>query len=169
MAARAFVMTLDTRQQDALSAKLTPAAIEQLLNRAAKAGAVAGVGVLRPAAPRGSQKRLSQYYRRMHLSHGTFRRTVQGKAIKRRDWDLSHFTVGYVLGPMGDNAFTRAWIEYGTAPHDQRFKGAKKNFGRGRGQHPGERATFWMQRSAPRAFAAATAASDQILGRYPDG
>lgn len=119
-----------------------------ILKEAAKLGAQAAAKVLKPKAPIGTAERLSQYYRRLGLQHGTFRRTIRAAAIRGRGsaiQGLQGRTIGWVIGPMGKNAFTRHWIEYGT-------------------RHA--RSNPWVERSATEALSVARGASDAVLSAY---
>ena len=120
-----------------------------ILQQASTTGAREAAKVLREAAPIGVSERLSQYYRRMGLQHGAFKRSVRAAPIRGRGsaiTGLQRRTVGSVIGPLGKNAFTRAWIELGT--------------------RRGEKANPWVERTAAAAFAVARAASDAVLALY---
>lgn len=122
--------------------------VVRILKEAAKVGASAGAKVLKGKAPVGMSNRPSQYYRRLGLSHGTFRRSVKAAAIRGRGSAIKGLqgrTIGYVIGPIGRNAFTRHWIESGT-------------------RHA--RANPWVERSAPEALSVAQRASEAVLQAY---
>ena len=134
-----MTVTVDRRAEKAMLARYTPEKVTSILKEAAKEGGKAGAAVLRSAAPIGTSQRLSQYYRRMGLGHGTFRRSVRAAAIRARGG------IGSKIGPMGRNAFTRGWIELGTTH---------------------SRANPWVERSATSALNAAQRGSEAVLERY---
>lgn len=145
----AFTARLDRSAEKQLLARFTAPKVEAVLAESNKAGAKVAAAVLRSKAPIGTAARLSQFYRRMGGGHGAFRRSVRAAAIRGRGTAIKGLqgrTVGSVIGPMGKWAFTRAWIERGTAR--------------------GERANPWVERSATPALAAAQAASEAVLTRY---
>jgi hypothetical protein len=146
----AFTATLDRREEEKMLARYHGSEVEFILKEAAKAGGKAGAQVLKPNAPIGTSQRLSQYYRRMGLQHGTFRRSVRAAMIRGRGSAIKGLqgkTVGYVIGPIGKNAFTRAWIEQGTRT---------------------ARANPWVEQSASASLSAAHDASDAVLTLYAE-
>lgn len=147
-----FTARLDTRAQDAFLRRYKPDAVDRILTEAAAAGAKAGVNVLRNRAPTGSSSHPSQYYRRNGLGHGTFRKSVKAAKIRGRRGaiNIQGKTVGYVMGPMGKNAFTRSWREAGT---------------NGPGRHH-VRGLHWTEAAAGQSFSVARGASEGILVRY---
>ena len=82
----------------------TPQQVNRVLKQSAKYGGAAAAKVMKAKAPVGTSSRLSQYYRKMGLKHGTLRRSVRAAAIRKRG-------IGAVIGPMGSKAFTRHWVE----------------------------------------------------------
>ena len=148
-----FTAKLDTRQQDAFLRRYKPDAVDRVLTEAAAVGAKAGVVVLRNHAPTGTSSHPSQYYRRNGLGHGTFRKSIKAAKIRGRHSSLGGLqgkTIGYVMGPMGKNAFTRAWREAGTS---------------GPGRHR-VRGLHWTQAAAGPSFSVARSASETVLERY---
>jgi len=149
-----FIARIDRRAEVAYLARFTPDEVDKIVAQAAGYGGRAAAKVLAPQAPIGTAKRLSQYYRRMGLGHGTFRRSVRAAKIRGRGSALRGQlgkTVGYVIGPIGKNAYTRAWIELGTRPH---------------GGHPGEGPNPWVEQAASDALSVARDASDAVLALY---
>lgn len=137
-------------------ARFKPAAVDRALEDAAKAGATAAVKVLRPRAPVGTSQHPSLYYRRNGLSHGTFRKSVRAAKIRGRRSALAGLqgrTIGYVIGPLGKNAFTRYWIEAGT---------------HGPGRHR-VAARPWIEGAASSTFSVARSASEAKLTAYARG
>lgn len=154
--ARATTVRLDDHELRAFLNLYDGPDIDKVLQKAALAGAKAAERIVRPAVPIGTSRRPSQYYRRQGLGHGTFARTVKARRIRKRGDQRT--TIGYVIGPAGKNAFTRAWIAGGTRPHLIR---------RGRGgriQHPGEKANRWFP--GERAGAAAEHEGESYLVEY---
>lgn len=146
-----MTVTIDRTAEKRLLARYSAVAVEHVMGEAAKVGAQAGAKVLRAAAPIGVARRLSQYYRRMGLGHGAFRSSVRAAAIRGRHSAISGLqgaTIGYVIGPIGRNAFTRGWIELGT-------------------RH--QRANAWVERTADAALATAKAGSEAVLDLYDRG
>lgn len=147
----AFVGTIDRAAEQKMLKGYRPEAVTAILQQAAKEGGRAAKAVLAPRAPIGTSSRLSQYYRRLALAHGTFRRSVRAAMIRGRGSALGKGlqgrTVGYVIGPIGKNAFTRGWIELGT-------------------RH--QKARPWVEEAAGQALTAAYAASDAVLTLYAE-
>jgi hypothetical protein len=145
-----FTAKLDREDEKKMLARYKSDAVEYILKEAAKAGGKAGAQVLKAEAPIGTSKRLSQYYRRNGLKHGTFKRSIRAALIRGRGSAIKGLqgkTVGYVIGPIGKNAFTRAWIELGT-------------------KH--QPAHHWMEDVASAALGASYAASDAVLTLYAE-
>ena len=150
---RSFQATLDTRAQTAFLKRYRPDEVERALLAASAIGARAAVPVLRGAAPVGRSDRPSPYYRRNGLGHGTFRASIRAAKIRGRRAglrDLQKRTVGHVIGPIGKNAFTRAWLEFGT---------------NGPGRHR-QRGLHWLAGIEDQAFSVARSASDASLAAY---
>jgi ABC-type nitrate/sulfonate/bicarbonate transport system substrate-binding protein len=134
----------------------TSEAVTVALTAAAAAGAKAGTVILRADAPIGTSQRLSQYYRKMGLGHGTFRSSVKAAKIRGRGSairGLQGKTIGYVLGPIGRKAFTRYWLESGF-----RHVGGVTVMG-----------THWVEHAAPMVFAVTKQASERSLEVYARG
>ena len=143
--------SVDRRELDRFLARYTPSEITKIMKIAATNGGKEGAKVMRSAAPIGTAKRLSQYYRKMGLGHGTFRKSVRAAAIRGRGTAIKGLqarTIGVVIGPMGKNAFTRAWIELGTRQ---------------------ARANPWVEREAAAALSVARDASESVLELYGRG
>lgn len=124
-------------------------AVEHVLKEAARVGGRDAAKVMRAVAPIGTSQRLSQYYRKLGLQHGTFRKSVKAAAIRGRGSMISGLqgrTVGMVIGPIGKNAFTRSWIEEGT--------------------RRGMPATHWVAHVAAAALSVARGASEAVLELY---
>lgn len=145
-----FTARLDRAEEERYLRKFSGSAVDHILGEAAKVGAKAAAQVMRSAAPVGTAQRLSQYYRRMGLSHGTFRKSVRAALIRGRGSaiNLQGRTIGYVIGPIGKNAFTRAWIEQGTSH---------------------ARANPWVEQAASPALTVAREASESVLEVYSRG
>ena len=144
-----FTAIIDRKAEMAMLRGYSSSAVDYILKEAARVGAKGALAVMRDAAPIGTSSRLSQYYRKMGLGHGTFRKSVRAAPIRGRGSAISGLqgrTVGQVIGPMGKNAFTRAWIEFGT--------------------RRGERADPWVERIASAAFTVAREASESVLALY---
>lgn len=142
--------SIDRRAETRFLARYHPAAVDHILGEAARVGAVGAARVMRGYAPVGTSDRQGQYYRRMGLGHGTFKKSVKAAKIRGRGSlirGLQGRTIGYVIGPIGKTAFTRAWIEYGTS---------------------NERANPWVARSAAEALSTAQRASEAVLTLYAD-
>ena len=138
----AFTARLDRTAERRMLARFKPHEVDHVLLEAAKVGGQAGAKVLRSNAPVGTAARLSQYYRAHGLSHGTLRKSVRAAQIRGRHTaivGLQGRTVGYVIGPIGRQAFTRAWVEA---------------------------RTHWTEHTAPAALAVAHDASDAVLVLY---
>ena len=149
MPSSSFIARIDRHEEEKMLRGYSGAAVDHILTQAAKVGAVGAAQVMKAEAPIGTSERLSQYYRRMGLGHGTFRKSVRAAPIRGRGSMISGLqgkTVGQVIGPMGRNAFTRAWIEEGTAR--------------------GMPATHWVERVAHAALSVAREASDAVLALY---
>lgn len=82
----------------------SPEAVQQILNKAALAGAEAAKRVMHSKAPVGTAQRLSQLYRKMGLRHGALRSSVRVALV-----GLSGV---YVVGPMGRSAVARAFVAH---------------------------------------------------------
>lgn len=139
---------VDRTAEKRLLAAYRPQQVDVILRGAAKHGADDAAKVLRSDAPIGTSERQGQYYRRMGLPHGTFRKSVRAAAIRGRGSAIAGLqarTVGQVIGPMGKNAFTRAWRELGTTH---------------------ARATHWMAQVAAAVLAVAQRGSEAVLVRY---
>jgi hypothetical protein len=151
----ATVVTLDDKELQAFLALWDPSDVDRVLWQAAKAGGNAAAPVVRNAAPVGLSKREGQYYRRQGLRPGTFRATIRSAIIRVPG------VIGYVIGPMGKNAFTRYWVAGGVKPHiipvpkinPTRFI-----------HHPGHTPDHWFPWAA--AEAAAKQGSDAVLNAY---
>lgn len=143
-----FTARIDRADEKRMLKGYSDDAVQHILTDAAKEGGRAGAAVLKAAAPVGVSARLSQYYRRLGLPHGTFRRSVRAAPIRGRGSAISGLqarTVGVVVGPMGSKAFTRGWIEQGTTH---------------------SRANPWVERSAAAALSAAQRGSEAVLELY---
>ena len=143
--------SIDRRQLDRFLTRYTPEEVTKIMKTAATYGGKEGAKVMRSAAPIGTANRLSQYYRKMGLSHGTFRKSVRAAAIRGRNTAIKGLqarTIGVVIGPIGKNAFTRGWIELGT-------------------RH--QRANPWVEREAAPALSVAREASESVLEVYGRG
>jgi hypothetical protein len=149
---------VDDRAQRALLAHYGPAKLARIFQAAARAGAKAAEPTMRAAAPVGTSKRPSQFYRREGLSHGALAATVAARRIRKRG--LNKATIGFVVGPAGRNAFTRQWVTGGTRPHMMR--GARG----GRFTHPGQRANPWVDRAEGATVGVASRASAAVIQRY---
>lgn len=153
MPSPAFTARLDTTQQQRFLKRYTELNVTKELDVAAKAGADAAKKVLVANAPVGTSEHPSQYYRKMSLPHGTFRRSIRAAKIRGRRSALKGLqgaTVGYVVGPMGKNAFTRYWREQGTnGPGRHRVAGL-----------------HWTEHSAGMALSVARSASESKLAAY---
>jgi hypothetical protein len=148
MPSSGFTAKFDRRQEKEMLKGYSPEAVTNILQEAAKHGATEGAKVLRAEAPIGVAERLSQYYRRKGLAHGTFRKSVRAAMIRGRRalvTGLQGKTVGYVMGPLGPNAFTRGWIEAGTTH---------------------SRANPWVARTSDAAFSVARQGSEAVLELY---
>lgn len=146
-----FTSQIDRRAELAKLRAYSNDAVDHILKEAARVGAGGAKKVMVAEAPVGTAQRLSQYYRKMGLSHGTFRKSIRAAAIRGRGsmiGGLQGRTVGYVVGPIGKNAFTRAWIEFGTR--------------RGMPANP------WVERSASEALSVAREASGAVLALYAE-
>lgn len=148
-----FKATIDKRAQDRFLARYTGTNVDEVLTKAAQVGGKAASLALRDKAPIGTAKRLGQYYRRKELKHGTFRKSVTSRKIRGRRAALKGLqgrTVGVVIGPIGPNAFTRAWLEFGTV---------------GPGKHR-QQGTHWVERAAIESLEVARLGSDSVLTEY---
>jgi hypothetical protein len=103
-----MTFTIDRAAEKRMLERYEKRDVEKIMREAAKVGAKAAELSMRPEAPVGTAERLSQYYRREGLKHGTFRKSVRASQIRQRD------TIGYVVGPIGSKGFTRHWIEQRT-------------------------------------------------------
>lgn len=122
------------------------------MEQARAASSRSAATVMRAEAPVGTAARLSQFYRRNGLHHGAFRASVRAAPIRGRGSairGLQGKTIGSVIGPIGRNAFTRAWIELGVAGH--------------------ERPNPWVERIADMILGVARDAADAVLTLYADG
>lgn len=137
----AFTLRIDRTQELRLLDRFSERSVDKIMREAAKVGAKAAELSMRPEAPVGAAERLSQYYRRMGLKHGTLRRSVRAAKIRSRA------AIGYVVGPIGSKSFTRHWVELGTYQ-------AKP--------HP------WFGPAAKRASAVAMDVGDSVLRHYAD-
>ena len=136
-----MTVKLDRRQEQRLLAAFKAQPVQRIMGIAAEKGAKAAAKVVKSRAPIGTAARLSQYYRRMGLGHGTLRRSVRAAPIRTRGAGIR----GYVVGPMGRNAFTRGWVELGTR--------------RSAGKH-------WLASTASAALSVARDASEAVLQLY---
>jgi hypothetical protein len=169
-----FTARIDREAEKRLLARYSADNVLFILKEAARVGAQGGAKVMKAEAPVGESKRLSQYYRRMGLGHGSFRQSIRAALIRGRGSAIKGLqgkTVGYVIGPMGKNAFTRAWVEAGTKAHDQGRRNAGRagrevQQGHGKGQHPGAEGRRWMGAVAGPALDTARAASEAVLDLY---
>lgn len=112
-----FTSRVDRRAELAKLRHYSADAVDHILREAAKVGANGAKVVIKAEAPIGTSTRLSQYYRAHGLGHGTLRASVRAAPIRGRGSmikGLQARTVGYVIGPIGKNAFTRYWVEMGT-------------------------------------------------------
>jgi hypothetical protein len=148
-----YTQTIDRREEARMMAGYTPSAVDHILKEAAKYGGKAGAAVMKGEAPTFAYDMKRQgkrmWYRRNSLSDGTFKRSVRAAAIRGRGSAIKGLqgrTVGVVIGPIGKNAFTRAWIELGT-------------------RH-GEQGTHWVEKVASAALRASYEASDSVLSLY---
>lgn len=150
-ASGAFSLRIDRTAERRMLGGYSPDAVEHILKEASKVGAQDAAKVMRSAAPVGTASRLGQYYRRMSLAHGTFRKSVRAAAIRGRGSaikGLQDKTIGQVIGPIGKTAFTRAWIELGTTH---------------------SRANPWVEKVSTVALGAAQRGSDAVLSLYARG
>lgn len=99
---------IDRTAELALLKRYEPASVTKIMAEAARIGGIASAQVVKSATPIGTAERLSQYYRRMNLRHGTLRASVRAAKIRSRA------TIGQVVGPIGSKAFTRGWVELRT-------------------------------------------------------
>ena len=148
-----YSATIDRREEERMLAGYSASAVDHILKEAAKYGGKAGAAVLKGEAPVGESDLRRQgakmWYRRNSLKHGTFRRSVRAAMIRGRGSAIKGLqgkTVGVVIGPIGKNAFTRAWIELGT-------------------RH-GEQGRHWVEKAAREDLRASYEASDSVLTLY---
>jgi hypothetical protein len=133
---------IDRKQELKLLAAFDGASVSRVMGIAAEKGAKAAAKAVKSRAPIGTSDRLSQYYRRMGLGHGTLRSSVKAAKIQARG---SRMIQGYVVGPIGSKAFTRGWVELGT---------------RRQGANP------WLERMAGAALRVAQHAAEDVLELY---
>lgn len=146
-----FTATIDRREEQKFLKGYSASAVEHILGEAAKEGGKAGAAVLKSNAPIGTSARLSQFYRKMGWGHGKLRGSVRAAMIRGRNSfipNLQGRTIGYVIGPIGKAAFTRAWVEGGTAR--------------------GEAANPWVESGATAALSVAREASEAVLTLYAE-
>lgn len=146
-----MTFTIDREAEKRMLRGYSSEAVTFILKQAAKAGGKAAAAVVKAEAPIGTSTRLSQYYRKMGLAHGTFRHSVRAAEIRGRGSmikGLQGNTVGQVIGPIGKNAFTRAWIELGTVH---------------------QKARPWIEPLAAAALSVARSASEAVLDLYARG
>lgn len=137
---------VDDREQRAFMRRYTPTEIDKVITTAAAAGARAGAKVLKRAAPIGTSRYPSQFYRRMGLGHGAFRNSVGARKVRQRG--VNKRTIAYEVGPLRPMGFTRSWIAGGTRPH---------------GGHPGQRANPWFDRADDGSKEAAEVATRRVI------
>ena len=143
-----FTAKLDRDAELRMLAAYDDHAVQKIMEQAAESGGKQAAKVLKDAAPIGTARRLSQFYRRQGLQHGTFRSSVRAAKIRGRGSALVGLqgrTIGYVVGPIGSKAFTRHWIESGTSH---------------------QRANPWIAQTASAALSVARDASDAVLTLY---
>ena len=158
----------DTRELDRLFAAYEPSKVEQLLVRAARAGANAARPVFAAEVPVGSGRVTSSYYRRQHLGHGTLRGSVKVARIRAR---RTAREAGFMVGPMGPHGFTRTWSDDGTSAHTIARHGStaiSRLRGTGVWRHPGARGHHWARGALRLAVPAAQRASEDMLRKYAE-
>jgi hypothetical protein len=150
-----FSASLDTRAQDRFLARYSSANVDKAMTAAGLRGATAARAVLKERAYTGKSLRPSQYYRRMKLEHGTLKASVRAAKIKGRGSALGGLqgrTIGWVIGPIGKNAFTRHWVEKG---FQHAGKGGKRVEG-----HP------WVEEAASETLEVANHVADSLMSAY---